>query len=481
MKSSKKAARLVAMANMMDIGPKPWWDTDQRSLSLLIAFLIESRCWTSLESYIPQDLSQSHKQCLKCIIEDPRILWRIEAALWCITLQTECFILSLSRSTGPPLCRGAHIQLWREALQAWEWFCGAHGEVHEGICRGWTPWGAQGSRWHQDGALSRWICLQDHQRGCFWGRRPCLGCDPSCQRSGEIPRYGPLSFLSNSRLLMLLRGQDIGRMSLECNLMERWSRKKAKRGRRCLLGNRRQSFRSGQHDLPSLFPLTLTLSPCPIMAVGGTFSGWRCWNWSCRGLRAHRLLLPREQSWSPSFPFLFFSSSSFLQYCFPLLVEQLLPLQERLEKDQRTILKPFVSLDTPGKATVQVVILADPVRYLFCFKSPLQLPAKRSFLVLAGRLWNLLCWRGELRRAVKGGSPGWLSAREGHRRGWQRWVPRAKEKDQAVGRRVKKGISFSLILLIQMKGADLFLFFFHLLSCTWIKKSQRIRERRNDK
>lgn len=32
-----------------------------------------------------------------------------------------------------------------------------------------------------------------------------------------------------------------------------------------------------------------------------------------------------------------------------------------MKDEEQTILTPLVSLDTPGKATVQVVILADPV------------------------------------------------------------------------------------------------------------------------
>lgn len=39
-----------------------------------------------------------------------------------------------------------------------------------------------------------------------------------------------------------------------------------------------------------------------------------------------------------------------------------LPGMEKMMKEaNQTILTPYVSLDTPGKATVQVVILADPV------------------------------------------------------------------------------------------------------------------------
>ena len=35
-----------------------------------------------------------------------------------------------------------------------------------------------------------------------------------------------------------------------------------------------------------------------------------------------------------------------------------------MNKSQHTVLTPLVSLDTPGKATVHVVILADPVSQL---------------------------------------------------------------------------------------------------------------------
>lgn len=38
-------------------------------------------------------------------------------------------------------------------------------------------------------------------------------------------------------------------------------------------------------------------------------------------------------------------------------------IQSRMESEKQTILKPLISLDTPGKATVTVVILADPVSY----------------------------------------------------------------------------------------------------------------------
>ncbi|CAG5122621.1 unnamed protein product [Candidula unifasciata] len=42
-------------------------------------------------------------------------------------------------------------------------------------------------------------------------------------------------------------------------------------------------------------------------------------------------------------------------------------LEEKMRSENQTILTPLVSLDTPGKATVQVVILADPDGHEICF------------------------------------------------------------------------------------------------------------------
>ena len=41
--------------------------------------------------------------------------------------------------------------------------------------------------------------------------------------------------------------------------------------------------------------------------------------------------------------------------------DQLKGIEAAVKEAGNTILTPFISLDTPGKATVQVVILADPV------------------------------------------------------------------------------------------------------------------------
>ena len=44
---------------------------------------------------------------------------------------------------------------------------------------------------------------------------------------------------------------------------------------------------------------------------------------------------------------------------------QLPSIEETIKQSGNTILTPLVSLDTPGKATVEVVILADPVKPVF--------------------------------------------------------------------------------------------------------------------
>lgn len=73
---------------------------------------------------------------------------------------------------------------------------------------------------------------------------------------------------------------------------------------------------------------------------------------------------PREQvKISPSYILvfinvifiIFFSSVTFLS------IPQLPDLEALMKKENQKILTPLVSLDTPGKATVEVVILADPV------------------------------------------------------------------------------------------------------------------------
>lgn len=51
------------------------------------------------------------------------------------------------------------------------------------------------------------------------------------------------------------------------------------------------------------------------------------------------------------------SCSSSVFYYIP----QLPDLEALMKKENQKILTPLVSLDTPGKATVEVVILADPV------------------------------------------------------------------------------------------------------------------------
>jgi len=52
---------------------------------------------------------------------------------------------------------------------------------------------------------------------------------------------------------------------------------------------------------------------------------------------------------------------------FSVPASQLPPLQEKMVAANTTILTPLVALDTPGKATVEVVILADPDGQEICF------------------------------------------------------------------------------------------------------------------
>jgi hypothetical protein len=42
-------------------------------------------------------------------------------------------------------------------------------------------------------------------------------------------------------------------------------------------------------------------------------------------------------------------------------------IDEMIQKHQQTILTPLVTLDTPGKASVRVIILADPNGHEICF------------------------------------------------------------------------------------------------------------------
>jgi len=59
--------------------------------------------------------------------------------------------------------------------------------------------------------------------------------------------------------------------------------------------------------------------------------------------------------------------SAFGRVAFSCPSEQLKGIQEQMEKNKETVLTPYISLDTPGKATVQVVILADPDGHEICF------------------------------------------------------------------------------------------------------------------
>ena len=54
-------------------------------------------------------------------------------------------------------------------------------------------------------------------------------------------------------------------------------------------------------------------------------------------------------------------ATAFGRIAFAVETEMLPKIQETVEKSGNKIITPLLKLDTPGKATVQVVILADPV------------------------------------------------------------------------------------------------------------------------
>ncbi|KAM8976641.1 glyoxalase domain-containing protein 4 [Pelodytes ibericus] len=59
--------------------------------------------------------------------------------------------------------------------------------------------------------------------------------------------------------------------------------------------------------------------------------------------------------------------TAFGRIAFACPKEELPDIEAQMKKENQKILTPLVSLDTPGKATVQVVILADPDGHEICF------------------------------------------------------------------------------------------------------------------
>lgn len=47
--------------------------------------------------------------------------------------------------------------------------------------------------------------------------------------------------------------------------------------------------------------------------------------------------------------------------------EEQLVIEKKIQEANEKILTPLISLDTPGKATVRVIILADPDGHEICF------------------------------------------------------------------------------------------------------------------
>lgn len=59
--------------------------------------------------------------------------------------------------------------------------------------------------------------------------------------------------------------------------------------------------------------------------------------------------------------------AGFGRIAFSVPSNQLESIQKRMEAEHQTVQTPLVKLDTPGKATVEVVILADPNGHEICF------------------------------------------------------------------------------------------------------------------
>ncbi|NWR33171.1 GLOD4 protein, partial [Tachuris rubrigastra] len=59
--------------------------------------------------------------------------------------------------------------------------------------------------------------------------------------------------------------------------------------------------------------------------------------------------------------------TAFGRIAFSCAKEELPSIEALMKKENQKILTPLVSLDTPGKATVQVIILADPDGHEICF------------------------------------------------------------------------------------------------------------------
>uniref|UniRef100_A0A915PXQ8 VOC domain-containing protein n=1 Tax=Setaria digitata TaxID=48799 RepID=A0A915PXQ8_9BILA len=59
--------------------------------------------------------------------------------------------------------------------------------------------------------------------------------------------------------------------------------------------------------------------------------------------------------------------TGFGRIAFAVSTKEIEPLQKKMEKSNQKILNPLLKLDTPGKATVEVLILADPNDHEICF------------------------------------------------------------------------------------------------------------------
>nr|XP_041575917.1 glyoxalase domain-containing protein 4 isoform X1 [Taeniopygia guttata] len=91
--------------------------------------------------------------------------------------------------------------------------------------------------------------------------------------------------------------------------------------------------------------------------------------------------------------------TAFGRIAFSCAKEELPSIEALMKKENQKILTPLVSLDTPGKATVQVVILADPVsktgelkvvKFGFSFSLPLVITELPPFrMAMKSVLWGM--------------------------------------------------------------------------------------------
>lgn len=95
----------------------------------------------------------------------------------------------------------------------------------------------------------------------------------------------------------------------------------------------------------------------------------------------------------------------------PFTFMQLVDIETKVKESCGTILTPLVSLDTPGKATVEVVILADHVSLHMTLLFTIQSRATYIDSVHStGWTWDMFCWRWRIPWALSGRPNSWWNA-----------------------------------------------------------------------